>query len=211
MLELHPHVLTVGLDHKLDMTGVPVMGSGDKGLKPSMSDAKLEERTVYRIDKDELAAGMGRVRDNLARLFYAGASGDEKRRRLIVDLEPPRFEPRSDDPSSTASADAEFSSLNNDQRIAVEKVLSAKDYALILGMPGTGKTTTIAEIVKAIARRGKSVLLTSYTHSAVDNILQKLEGAGLSTLRLGNVDKVSVFGCRRRSSHPLTSILCPCI
>ena len=52
--------------------------------------------------------------------------------------------------------------------------LSAKNYALILGMPGTGKTTTITKIVKLLVDCGKSVLLTSYTHSAVDNILLKV-------------------------------------
>lgn len=68
--------------------------------------------------------------------------------------------------------------------------MTAKDYALILGMPGTGKTTTIAEIIKALVQRGKSVLLTSYTHSAVDTILLKLLNADFSMLRLGNIDKV---------------------
>lgn len=52
--------------------------------------------------------------------------------------------------------------------------MSAQDYALILGMPGTGKTTTIACLVQVLVAQGKSVLLTSYTHSAVDNILLKL-------------------------------------
>jgi len=55
------------------------------------------------------------------------------------------------------------------------KVLSAQDYALILGMPGTGKTTTIACLVRVLVARGHSVMLASYTHSAVDNILLKLK------------------------------------
>ena len=46
---------------------------------------------------------------------------------------------------------------------------------MILGMPGTGKTTTIACIVKILTLLGKSVLIASYTHSAVDNILLKLK------------------------------------
>jgi DNA replication ATP-dependent helicase Dna2 len=71
------------------------------------------------------------------------------------------------------------------------KVLTAKDYACILGMPGTGKTTTIAEIILALVRRGKSVLLTSYTHSAVDTILTKLVNSDHKILRLGNVEKVT--------------------
>ena len=42
-------------------------------------------------------------------------------------------------------------------------------------MPGTGKTTTIARLVEVLVAQGMSVLLTSYTHSAVDNILLKLK------------------------------------
>ena len=45
----------------------------------------------------------------------------------------------------------------------------------MLGMPGTGKTTTIASLVQVLVARGCSVLLTSYTNSAVDNVLLKLK------------------------------------
>lgn len=65
--------------------------------------------------------------------------------------------------------------LNKDQKRAILKVLCAEDYTLILGMPGTGKTTTIARLVQILVARGKSVLLTSYTHTAVDNILLKIK------------------------------------
>lgn len=164
--------ITLGLDHSL--TDNPQAAKAT----PPVENVDF----VFRIDKDELAAGMGRIRDNLVQLFVAG--GDERRRRLIVDGFAPEFE--------DIKSNAEFISptLNIEQKRAVEKVLSARDYALILGMPGTGKTTTIAEILKALAKAGKSVLLTSYTHSAVDNILLKVKDAGLSILRLGNRDKV---------------------
>jgi DNA replication ATP-dependent helicase Dna2 len=67
----------------------------------------------------------------------------------------------------------------------------AEDYALILGMPGTGKTTTIAHIIRVLVENGKSVLLTSYTHTAVDNILLKIKNEGIKILRLGSLTKVN--------------------
>lgn len=141
------------------------------------------DKVVFRIDKDEMASGILRMRSNLAQLFFA--DGDEKRRRLIVDMDTPRFAP------DLAPLPEEVpSTLNQDQQRAMDKVLTAQDYALILGMPGTGKTTTIAEIIKALVERGKSVLLTSYTHSAVDTILMKLLNSDIRMLRLGNIDKV---------------------
>lgn len=57
-------------------------------------------------------------------------------------------------------------------------------------MPGTGKTSTIACMVYALVQSGKSVLVTSYTHNAVDHILIKLIEMGLNFIRLGDADKI---------------------
>jgi DNA replication ATP-dependent helicase Dna2 len=58
-------------------------------------------------------------------------------------------------------------------------------------MPGTGKTTTIAYIIQLLVERGKTILLTSYTHNAVDNLLFKLKDLGLDFLRLGRTQQMS--------------------
>lgn len=39
--------------------------------------------------------------------------------------------------------------LNKPQKQAMKKVLLSKDYTLIVGMPGTGKTTTICTLVNS--------------------------------------------------------------
>lgn len=65
--------------------------------------------------------------------------------------------------------------------LSIIQILTAKDYTLILGMPGTGKTSTMVHAVKALLMRGASILLTSYTNSAVDNLLIKLK-AQVSTI-----------------------------
>jgi len=41
-------------------------------------------------------------------------------------------------------------------------------------MPGAGKTTAVARLVRVLAARGARVLLAAYTHAAVDTILAKL-------------------------------------
>ncbi|KAH8922045.1 Dna2-domain-containing protein, partial [Atractiella rhizophila] len=167
ILDLNHSFVTLGLDRQLKLP------ERCQGL----------ENTKFRIDRDELGAGMGRVRDNLAQLFYD--NGDERRRRLIVDLEEPRFTVGAD------LDDLKLDGANDDQKAAVMKVLKTEDYALLLGMPGTGKTTTIAKVIEILAARGKTILLTSYTHSAVDTILEKVKDSGLSILRIGNPDKVA--------------------
>lgn len=46
--------------------------------------------------------------------------------------------------------------LNDDQRLAVRKMVSTPDLAMVQGPPGTGKTTMIAEAIWQYARQGKS-------------------------------------------------------
>ena len=57
-----------------------------------------------------------------------------------------------------------------------------RDYALIQGLPGTGKTSTIVFVARMLAAQGKRVLITSYTHSAVDNCLLKLIESGVASV-----------------------------
>jgi DNA replication ATP-dependent helicase Dna2 len=67
--------------------------------------------------------------------------------------------------------------LNESQIEAVAKCLSLTDenyFFLIHGPPGTGKTTTIAELVIQLLRRNKNILITSHTNIAVDNALEKI-------------------------------------
>ena len=62
-------------------------------------------------------------------------------------------------------------------------------------MPGTGKTTTIACLVQVLVARGYSVLLTSFTNSAVDNVLLKLIGNGEAE-REGGIVNILKFYCK---------------
>lgn len=131
--------------------------------------------------------------------------GDRRRRNCIVHLLTPQFTSHrvvdlvkrrySNFGSQAAIAQGnalmtEFSQLNIDQQRAVHCVLNTLDYALILGMPGTGKTSTIAFTVRILLYLGFSVLVTSYTHSAVDNLLLKLLKHNIPMLRVGNSTQV---------------------
>lgn len=80
---------------------------------------------------------------------------------------------------------------NNNQVNSVKKSIGNKNVFLVQGPPGTGKTTVIAEIVQQLSKNNEKILVTSQTHIAVDNVLEKVsEVKGLSLLRLGNIQRV---------------------
>lgn len=181
IIELTPEEVIVGVDHVLDLAGI-------SALLRAQSDDVFDDVVLFRIDKDEMFGGMGRIRYNLAHLFYS--DGDTRRLQLVVDLRSPKFVQDAKGLDHDLRVQAAAKGLNQSQREAIKKVLDAEDYALILGMPGSGKTTVIAAIIKVLVGMGKTVLVTSYTHTAVDTILLKLkDDTDFGILRLGNADK----------------------
>lgn len=54
-----------------------------------------------------------------------------------------------------------------------------------------GKTETLVALIRLLVLMGKSVLITSHTHSAVDNVLQRLLKENLNFLRLGNASRIA--------------------
>lgn len=100
-----------------------------------------------------------------------------------------------------------FPWLNATQEEAVNKVLHAKDVAIVHGPPGTGKTTTLVEAVYETLHRENQVLVCAQSNMAVDWISEKLVDKGVSVLRIGNPsrvnDKMLSFTYERRfESHP---------
>lgn len=111
-------------------------------------------------------------------------------------------------PASRYTFDAmRFPWLNASQEKAVNKVLWAKDVAVVHGPPGTGKTTTLVEAIFETLRRESQVLVCAQSNMAVDWISEKLVDRGINVLRIGNPtrvnDKMLSFTYERRfEAHP---------
>jgi len=72
---------------------------------------------------------------------------------------------------------------NNDaQDEAVRTAVGAEDLALVHGPPGTGKTYTLARMVRALVDRGERVLLSAFTNRAVDNAVEALVEQGYTDI-----------------------------
>ena len=101
----------------------------------------------------------------------------------------------------------QFPYLNKTQEEAVNRVLWAKDVAIVHGPPGTGKTTTLVEAIYETLRREPQVLVCAQSNMAVDWISEKLVDRGIPVLRIGNPtrvnDKMLSFTYERRfEAHP---------
>jgi ATP-dependent RNA/DNA helicase IGHMBP2 len=83
-------------------------------------------------------------------------------------------------------------SLNDQQQLAVDKILAAEELAIVHGPPGTGKTTTLIQAIKAMTRqRPQQILVVAPSNTAVDLLSEKLAAVGLDVLRIGNPARVS--------------------
>ncbi|XP_037373318.1 DNA-binding protein SMUBP-2 [Talpa occidentalis] len=77
-------------------------------------------------------------------------------------------------------------SLDASQQEAVSFALSQKELAIIHGPPGTGKTTTVVEVIQQVVKQGLKVLCCAPSNVAVDNLVERLARSKLRLLRLGH-------------------------
>jgi ATP-dependent RNA/DNA helicase IGHMBP2 len=104
------------------------------------------------------------------------------RREVLLGREAPIFERR--------AAFTPSRPLNPEQQEAVAQALSAQDFFLIHGPPGTGKSTVLAEVASQLASAGKRLLCTAASNAAVDHLLELCLEQGLSAVRVGHPGRV---------------------
>lgn len=119
--------------------------------------------------------------NNGFRGLYAFLSAQADRKELLLGVRPP--------------AQVENVKLNGDYGRFNELILKekqAKDYFLLVGPPGTGKTSCALRFMveEALSEPDTSILLLSYTNRAVDEICAMLTDSGIAErtpfIRIGN-------------------------
>ncbi|XZF16346.1 AAA domain-containing protein [Chitinophagaceae bacterium MMS25-I14] len=109
---------------------------------------------------------------------------DGRLAQILTGIKPPTF--------NTETSGVIIPRLNDSQLAAVNKIVSSNELAIVHGPPGTGKTTTLVQAIKALIQKDhRQVLVVAPSNTAVDLLSEKLSEEGLNVLRVGNPARVS--------------------
>jgi len=145
------------------------------------------DRPTYRLDLagDEIAR---------RRELNALAAADQAKGNRLAELCKVLLGERAAHVVPTSSLEPFDQSLNPPQQAAVAHALAASDVAIIHGPPGTGKTTTVIELIRQAIERGERVLACAPSNLAVDNLLERLvvapELRAADVIRIGHPARV---------------------
>ena len=148
----------------------------------SQSPEPVADRPTFRVDLSLDEVSRQRQREALRRAESADSGRLAVLKRRLMGEEAPEFKAV---PSWTP-----LSKLDDSQIEAVGHALSAEDFAIIHGPPGTGKTTTVVELIRQAVRRGDRVLACAPSNLAVDNMLERLIAGGEQAIRIGHPARV---------------------
>ncbi|XP_007028833.2 PREDICTED: DNA-binding protein SMUBP-2 isoform X1 [Theobroma cacao] len=185
--KLGTHDVVVLKPNKADI-GSPALGQGvvyrlkDSSITVAFDDVPEDGlNSPLRLEKVANEVTYRRMKDALIQLSKAVLKGP------AADLVPVLFGERLPSVSKKGVTFTPFnSSLDHSQKDAILKALSSKDVFLLHGPPGTGKTTTVVEIILQEVKRGSKILACAASNIAVDNIVERLAPHRVKLVRLGH-------------------------
>lgn len=180
-----PVVLSVQSARRAEGIRGVVAEREDRQVRVAFEEPPDEEEagTLYRLDVAPDEAARIRQRQALDHVRRARRDRLAELRTLLLGAGMPDFAPLVDEPVLDPG-------LNPSQCAAVAFALAAKDVAVLHGPPGTGKTTTVVEIIRRAVRRRQRVLVCAPSNLGVDNVLERLLAWGENVVRLGHPARV---------------------
>lgn len=172
-------------DTLMDVANGVVCGRNSTSVEVVFDDWPDGRFFRLELSADEIT----RKRQQDAMLDAARGRGRISRfRDLLIDEKEPQFFPVRN-PQAIQAALAN-SRLNPSQHDAIMHALGANDLAIIHGPPGTGKTTTVAELIRQCVLSGQRVFACAPSNTGVDNLLEKLVALGVNAIRIGHPARV---------------------
>lgn len=151
-------------------------------LRNPQTQREVFDGEVWAIEHDFMESSYRALYQGL-QLFLEAR---QERKDLLLLQRKPRVD-------TTLKLQGDYASQGNTEfNDLVLRVKQARDLFLIIGPPGTGKTSfgMVNVLKEQLMEEGTSVLLLSFTNRAVDEMCSKLVGEGIDFVRLG-----SELGC----------------
>ncbi|MBF6592207.1 MAG: AAA family ATPase, partial [Ktedonobacterales bacterium] len=127
------------------------------------------------------------VHDRTVRNLWRWLAVEPRLRALVSGALAPTFDDAAEAVAWATSPPHHHGTFNDEQRRAIARALATRDFLLVRGPPGTGKTAVVAEIARRAMARGERVLVAAFTNQAVDNVLRRLLAEGVRDfVRLGH-------------------------
>ncbi|MEM1215002.1 MAG: AAA domain-containing protein [Bacteroidota bacterium] len=94
--------------------------------------------------------------------------------------------------------------LNDSQNEALRGVVGSFDVTVVHGPPGTGKTTTLVEVVRQLTQTENTVLVCAPSNAAADLLTERLADKHLQVLRIGNISRIDEEVLRHTLDYQMT-------
>lgn len=132
------------------------------------NDVLFKSIDFWNIEADSLDSGF----NVLYRSLYEFCNAEKSKKEMWLGIQPPR--------PFVAQEHLQVEGLTEEQNLILDQMTDTKDYYLLWGPPGTGKTSVM---LKSLTQRlfentQENILLLAYTNRAVDEICTAIESIG---------------------------------
>ena len=161
MVEIHTNEISVALTNGQKNPEILKVQDGDEGL-------------LYAVEH----AGGDSSAGSAMRSLFEFVTAPAARKALLLGQRPPERD-----------AILRLTRMYNPSYDGViERAKQARDYFLLVGPPGTGKTSMAIRFIveEELTKDDASILLMAYTNRAVDELCAMLDDAGIDYIRLGS-------------------------
>ncbi len=161
MVEIHTNEISVALTNGQKNPEILKVQDGDEGL-------------LYAVEH----AGGDSSAGSAMRSLFEFVTAPATRKALLLGQRPPERD-------ATLRLTRMYNPSYDD---IIERTKQARDYFLLVGPPGTGKTSMAIRFIveEELTKDDASILLMAYTNRAVDELCAMLDDAGIDYIRLGS-------------------------